>query len=321
MNPAVSVIVPVYNVEAYLPRCLDSLCRQRLSEIEIIVIDDASPDGCGRICDDYATKDSRVKVFHQPKNRGLSVARSHGIQHAIGKYLMFVDGDDWVSKDFCQAAYDCAEKHQADLVMFNYSKVLHGESFRSEQRKVFNDFSEGYKTKEESMDMILVDGGNAAWNKIYRKELFDGITYPEGFVYEDTGATYKLVFKATCFYYLDQTLYYQSIRPDSITRSKVTQKVLSDRAMLNTQRYRDLKAWGFDSEILEYRFLSFALWYCVHQKRDMSNPEYVALAQALQICHRAPSLFPTKKKLCFYIYNYCPWLFELLFTLMGKKVR
>ena len=317
MEPAVSVIVPVYNVEAYLPRCLDSLCRQRLSEIEIIVIDDASPDGCGRICNDYAAKDSRIKVFHQPENLGAAAARNCGIQHATGKYLMFVDGDDWVSEEYCQAAYDCAETHQVDLVMFNYARV----SLRGDQQQVFRDFAEGYKTKEEALDMILVDGGNSPTNKIYRRELFDGIAYPEGFEYEETGVTYKLVFKATHFYFLDQTLYFYIQRPGSITHSKVTQKVLSDRAKLNTQRYRDLKAWGFDSEILEYRFLSFALWYCVHQKRDMSNPEYVTLARALHSCRKVPSQFSLKKIICFYFFNCCPCLFDLSFTLMGKKVR
>ena len=317
MTPAVSVIVPVYNVEAYLPHCLDSLCRQSLSEIEIIVIDDASPDRCGIICDDYAEKNPRIKVFHQPENLGTAAARNLGIQYATGKYLMFVDGDDWVSEEYCQAAYDCAETHQVDLVMFNYARV----SLRGDQQKVFGDFAEGYKTKEEALDMILVDGGNSPTNKICRKELFDGISYPEGFVYEETGATYKLVFKATRFYFMDKTLYFYNQRPGSITHSKVTQKELSDRAKLNTQRYRDLKAWGFDSEMLEYRFLSFALWYCAHQKRDMSNPEYVTLAQALQTCRKAPSLFSFKEKTVLYVYKCCPWLLELLYTLMGKKVR
>ena len=322
MKPKVSVIVPVYKVEVYLAHCLDSLCQQSLSDIELLVIDDASPDGCGAMCDDYATKDARITVFHQPENRGLSAARNLGIRHAKGQYLMFVDGDDWVREDFCQAAYECAEQHQADLVMFNYARVVHSEVSRHEEPKVFTSFTEGLHTKEESLDMMLEDGGNAAWNKIYRKDLFDGITYPEGFLYEDTGATYKLVYKASCFYFLDQTLYFQYIRPNSITQSKITPKMLNDRAILNTQRYCDLKAWGFDSEMLESRLINFALWYCFYQKRDMSNPAYANLMEAVRSCPAAPKTFSLKKKVIFYLFKYCPWLAELLFSFIrSKKVK
>ena len=236
ITPLVSVVVPVYHVEPYLRCCLDSLCKQSLSDIEVILVDDASPDNCGDICEEYAANHAHFKVFHQPENRGLSAARNLGIKNATGHYLMFVDGDDWVHEDFCKAAYECAEKNQVDLVMFNYTRVEYGNATNGSPAKFFRSFSEGIKTKEESLDMMLADGGNAAWNKLYRKELFEDISYPEGFLYEDTGATYKLVYNATCFYFLDQVLYYQCIRPNSITKSRITQKVLRDRAILNTQR-------------------------------------------------------------------------------------
>ena len=98
-QPLVSVIVPVYKVEDVLSRYLDSLCKQCLQEIEIILVDDASPDQCGAICEQYATRDKRIRVIHHPKNRGLSAARNTGIAHATADYLMFVDSDDWVHED------------------------------------------------------------------------------------------------------------------------------------------------------------------------------------------------------------------------------
>lgn len=320
IKPLVTVIVPVYKVEDYLERCLDSICRQSLSDIEIILVNDASPDKCGDICEKYALEDRRIKVYHHTENKGLSAARNLGIKNATGKYLMFVDSDDWVHEDFCKAAYQCAEQHQADLVMFNYVRVKHGEMVDGNLPKVFKSFSEGAKAKEESLNIMLADGGNAAWNKLYRKELFDDIIYPEGFLYEDTGATYKLVFTANHFYFLDKILYYQYIRPGSITTSRLTLKVLSDRAILNTQRYRDLTAWGFHSEMLEYRYLNFALWYCIHQKRDLSNPEYVYLAHSLQSCSVIPRTFSVQKKCFIYLFKYCPWLFELMFKIKGEKI-
>ena len=117
-QPLVSVVVPVYKVEDVLSRCLDSLRRQSLQDIEIILVNDASPDRCGEICEQYAAEDRRFKVIHHPENRGLSAARNTGIAHASADYLMFVDSDDWVHEDFCKLPYECAVQQQADLVIF-----------------------------------------------------------------------------------------------------------------------------------------------------------------------------------------------------------
>ena len=123
-RPLLSVIVPVYKVEDVLSRCLDSLCRQSLQNIEILLVDDASPDRCGAICEAYAEKDPRFRVIHHPENRGLSATRNTGIAQASADYLMFVDSDDWVHEDFCKLPYECAEQTGADLVMFGYRNIL-----------------------------------------------------------------------------------------------------------------------------------------------------------------------------------------------------
>ena len=320
MKPIVSVIVPIYNVEVYLTCCLDSLCRQSLSDIEIVLVDDASPDRCGDICEEYAIKDARFKVYHQTKNQGLSAARNLCIRNASGEYLMFVDGDDWVHPDFCKLAYEYASEHQADIIMFNYIKKATSDNSEHDTPSVFKSFREGYQNPHEAMDMILKDGGNSACNKIYRKYLFDDILYPEGFLYEDTGATYKLVHKASRFYFLDQVLYYQRIRSGSITHTPISKKVLNDRAILNTQRYRDLLAWGYQSEMLDYRFMYFALWYCINAKRDPSAPHYAFFSQTLRSCKKCPKGFSLKMKLAFYLYKYCPLLFELLLMIKGERI-
>ena len=320
ITPLVSVIVPIFHVEPYLRCCLDSLCKQSLSDIEVILVDDASPDSCGDICEEYAVNHAHFKVFHQPENKGLSAARNLGIKYATGKYLMFVDSDDWVHENFCKEAYEYAESHQADLVMFNYKRIKETDDAIENVSAVFRSFREGYHDSHEAMDMILASGGNAAWNKIYRRYLFDDISYPEGFLYEDTGATYKLVHKASRFCFLNQVLYYQRIRPASITTTGVSKKVLNDRAILNSQRYRDLVAWGYQSEMLDYRFAYFALWYCVNAKKDLSNPDYVYITEALQSFRKCPKGFSGKLKILFYLYKYCPLLFELLFSMKGGRV-
>ena len=318
MQPLISVIVPVYKVEGCIVRCLDSLRRQSLTDIEIIMVDDASPDRCGKICEEYATKDTRFKVFHNHKNRGLSAARNLGIGYATSDYLMFVDSDDWVHNDFCKEAYECAVRYQADLVMFDHIKInKHGNYIRcgSDNDPIF---SEGYKTGEEAMDLVLSDGGNSAWNKLYKKELFEGISYPEGYLFEDTGTTYKLVAKASRVYYLDKALYYYCLRDGSISTIK-SKKMIEDRVNLNLQRYRDLIAWGFNSERLDYRIKFFALWYCLVKKRDISNPNDAFLVQMLR-SDCIPKRFTWLQKMLVIMFKYCPSLFEEFSTLCGMKI-
>lgn len=316
-NVLVSVVVPVYKVEDCLERCLDSLRRQSLSDIEVIMVDDSSPDNCGAICERYAEKDKRFVVFHHHENKGLSAARNTGIIKASGDYLMFVDSDDWVHDDFCKEAYECAEQNRADLVMFNFVRCK-SDAFKKPSKE-FYAFSQGQKSRKEALDYILEDGGNAAWNKIYRKELFDDISYPESFLYEDTGATYKLVYKASCFYYLEKVLYYHCYHQGSIT-TLMSEKVLTDRARLNTQRYRNLVAWGYNSEMLDYRIKDFALWYFARKKRDMSDPDYKYLYQTIRSSSGIPHRFSKMKIVQFLVFKYCPLLFEVYYTLKGMKI-
>lgn len=319
MQALVSVVVPVYKVEDCIERCLNSLCRQSLRDIEIIVVDDASPDHCGKICEEFAAKDTRFKVFHQSVNRGLSVARNLGIRNATSKYLMFVDSDDYVHEDFCRDAYECAVRYQADLVMFNQVRVIQQRQYGRKIIEANTEFTEGYLTHQQAVDLMLTDGGNAAWNKLYRKELFEDIFYPEGFLYEDTGATYKLVVKAPCIYYLNKALYYYCFHEGSITSQKATKRVLEDRVSLNLQRYNDLLAWGYNSEALDYSIKYFALWYCTKKKRDLLNPNYIFLSKILQTGN-IPKKFSGVRKFALVIFKLSPSLFELVCTLLGTKI-
>lgn len=173
-QPLVSVIVPVYKVEDVLVRCLDSLCRQSLRDIEIILVDDASPDRCGEICDKYAAEDARFKAIHHPENRGLSVARNTGIIHASADYLMFVDSDDWVHEDFCKMPYECAVQQQADLVLFCYRYIDKNGSMRKVNKAEGRDA--GTLTRMEAIELLVHVVGNAAWNKLYSRKLFHTIS-------------------------------------------------------------------------------------------------------------------------------------------------
>ena len=232
-NIKVSVIVPVYKVERYLSACLDSLLAQSMQEIEVLLIDDGSPDQCGRICDEYASRDSRFRVFHTD-NRGLSAARNFGIEKAQGDYLMFVDSDDWVSPSFCQAAYNAAVENAADLVMFRH-RIMKSDSCRGTIPYVHG--SQGMKSQEEAIDLLYRGIGNMAWNKLYRKELFKDIKYPEGKLYEDIATTFKLIYEAPNIFYLDGILYYYRKREGSITGQMTAAKQQESFTMKRS--YRD----------------------------------------------------------------------------------
>ena len=323
MKPCVSVIVPVYKVEDVLLRCLEGLCRQSLTDIEIILVDDASPDRCGEICEQYAAKDSRFKVAHHKENRGLSAARNTGIGIASADYLMFVDSDDFVHPDFCKDAYACALRQQADLVIFRYENVEKTECFQMEVTESEVTSASGYKTQTEALDLLL-DGrtgvGQTAWNKLYRKELFRTISYPDGYLYEDVGTTYKAVLLSSGIYYLDKVLYYKCAHAGSITTLRM-KKALQDWFAMFMQQYRDLAAWGYPKEKLELLLFNIAMGYCIKKKRDMSDSNYAYCEKALNTTVKIPEGFTVtwKRKALLVLFKYCPPLFELICALWGRK--
>ena len=318
MQALVSVIVPVYQVEDYLVRCIESLCKQSLYDIEILLIDDASSDKCGEICDAYAKKDARFKVIHNQTNQGLSVARNIGIANSHSDYLMFVDSDDGVHKDFCKDAYECAVRYQADLVMFRFQHVKESGSIDRGDGITKSFMPSGLKTQLEAMELLHRGVEQYAWNKLYRKELFHDISYPPGYLYEDLGTTYKLLWKASRIYYLDRVLYYYYDRESSITSSK-TEKALNDRFGLFMQQYHDLEAWGYPADKLNAFLKNIAIDFCIKIKPDPSDERYVFCESVLLKSGSVPDNFVWERKVLFYLFKYCRPLFEVFCTLFNKK--
>lgn len=326
-SKAISIIVPIYNVEDCIVRCLDSLCRQSMYEIEIILVDDASTDRCGEICDEYAYKDDRFKVIHHTQNKGLSEARNTGLVNASCDYLMFVDSDDYVHEDFCRIPYECAVRNKADLVMFRFMRVDQGTSFfrrKSAKTDLENDslLKSGYKTQKEALELLQCSGIgvlNAVWNKLYHKKVFDSIYFPTGYFYEDIGTTYKTILKANSIFFLDQYLYYYSYRADSITAHN-TKKSRKDFLEMQIQQYCDLMSWGgYPREKLEELLLDTIMTYCIMIKKTPSDSDYLFCENLLCSLKTIPKNFTLKMKILFLLLKYCPSLFELSCTLFGKK--
>ena len=203
MKPLVSVVVPVYNISEYVSKCLESVLSQGYENLEVIVVDDGSTDESGRICDEAAKRDARVKVYHR-KNGGLSSTRNFGISKARGKYVALIDGDDFVKRDFVGAMVDAAEKSGAEVAICGYDEFV-------PEEKVLSGKEVAIKLLVEQENMEIV-----AWNKLYRRELFDEIKYPAGEKHEDSLTTYKILAKAKKVCYVPKSLYCYVKRSGSI---------------------------------------------------------------------------------------------------------
>ena len=223
----ISVIIPVYNVEKYLLNCLNSIIYQSRTDIEIILIDDGSTDSSGALCDKYAAKYDNIKVIHQ-ENAGLSAARNSGIKIAKGDYITFVDSDDMLAPGFINTAMELAERYQADFIAFSNVRCEADEKW-TECFPCINDAKVNvYDEPIQKMQKFLLGSeiGTIACSKLYKRQLFDSISYPIGKYHEDVFTTYKVVDKALRIVTTSQVGYLYRKNPNSITTSRFSEKRL-----------------------------------------------------------------------------------------------
>lgn len=222
MGPLVSVIVPVYNVEEYLHRCIDSLINQSYLNLEIILVDDGSTDRSSSICDEYAAKDNRIRVVHK-ENGGQSSARNVAMDIMCGKYVVFVDSDDYISCNMIEKFIDSSLRHNVDVVVADYTIIG---NFPKKTKEVNKDYC---ATGIDIAKAIIRDEypKNFAWGKLYKSYLFDDVRFPEGRIYEDTATIYKVVAKSSLVYCLSDSLYfYEMGRPNNTTSELISIKAL-----------------------------------------------------------------------------------------------
>lgn len=221
-NPLISIIVPIYNVEQWLPRCIDSLLSQTYKNIEIILSEDGSPDGCAKICDDYSAKDSRITVIHKP-NGGLSDARNVAIKQAKGEYLSFIDSDDYVTEDYVEELYRLCEKYNTKMSVADWCIFPMGKEPVLDNRQR----EELHFSKNEALEDMFNQShfDNSACVKLYHKSLFSDVEYPKNYVFEDLMTTFKLMLKCEeGVAYSNKQLYYYMFRPDSIEGAAFSEK-------------------------------------------------------------------------------------------------
>lgn len=227
----VSVIVPVYGVEAYLSICIDSLLAQTYRNIEIILVDDDSPDQCPQICDDYACRDERVRVLHQ-KNGGAAHARNVGMNLASGAYIAFVDSDDVPHPDYLEKLLQQMEDNDADISVCAYQKLF------VSRREVQKNLRTGVFSAEEYLGDFIRDWNcGLLWNKLFRRDVLRGVRFEEGHVIDDEFFTYKAVMNAKKVVLCDETLYDYRQRNSGVMSQGKRERILMDRMEYYPERF------------------------------------------------------------------------------------
>ena len=216
--PLLSIIVPVYKVENYLPKCIDSILAQTFTDFELILVDDGSPDDCPALCDAAAEKDARVRVIHQ-KNGGLSAARNAGLDAAKGAWIGFVDSDDYIAPEMYEVLYQAVQSTGADLALCDYAEV---DEAGKPCPPMHVSLSEGELTGQKLLKRASGLMVQLAWNKLYRRAIFTQLRYPEGKLNEDLFLIPEVCLQIQKAVVVPKALYYYVQRGGSIMSGNKT---------------------------------------------------------------------------------------------------
>lgn len=222
MSYKLSIIIPIYKVEPYLHKCINSILAQTFADFELILVDDGSPDKCGEICDEYAKRDTRIKVIHK-ENGGVSAARNAGLEIAQGEYIGFVDSDDYIEKDMYEILYKLSKEYDADIVECGFSIVK-----EDEVKPILTNTNIITGDKLLALHLLAKHWAHClSWNKIYKKYLFDGIKFPCGMIHEEEVIMHRLFFSLNKYVYIGESKYFYVQREGSIMDESYSLKRLN----------------------------------------------------------------------------------------------
>ena len=270
-NPLITVVIPAYNVEKYIERCIKTVVNQTYENIEIILVDDGSPDNCPKICDKWAKKDNRIIVIHK-ENGGLSDARNAGIDIAKGEYITFIDSDDYIEKDYVEFLYNMIKEDKTDLSICSHTVIYETGKIIEKETKVRD-----VLPKEEVLYQILYDCGIdlSAWAKLYSIKLFKNVRYPKGRVFEDAATTYKLIDQCDKISVGSFSKYNYIIRKNSISTNAFSPKkmdlITSTTEMTDYLRKKYPKLNSACDRRLMYAYLSTLTQLAKSNAKDKTN--------------------------------------------------
>ena len=301
----ISIVVPVYNVSDYLERCLRSLLGQTYTNIEVLLIDDGSTDGSGKLCDGFAQVDSRIRVIHQ-RNMGLSGARNMGLDNSTGKYVFFCDSDDFLQKDTLAYMHEKLCRDNADIVACGFSYVW-DDYTEMGREEVFTNCKPGtWSGKEASVQMMRSNNiCTVVWNKLYKRELFDGVRFPVGVLHEDEATTYKLLYKAKLVSYTSKTFYKYYQRASGIMGFGIIRRY-EDIITALKDRISFYEKNG-DMRLAQHAMISLLeqIKYCYRNVEDgQDKKRLTSLYDESVSMRKLPGVLGWKKKLSLWLWKY-----------------
>ena len=296
LTELISVIVPVYNTEQYLVECIESILKQTYSNIEVILVDDGSTDSSGNICDEFAEKDSRVRVFHK-KNEGVAVARNFGIQQSNGQYVVIVDSDDVAVDRMIEVLYTQIKENDADIAVGNY--YIYDES----DGNFYYYITEADYCVEVLSPQELIDRQAGAWKwnstafmlttfKLYKKVLFNDVSFTHGRRFDDEASTHRLFLRSKKTVFINDNIYLYRRRSGSIMRSKFDLSWARDLVEVFSKKISDLVLAGVDVSVMRIRFVNLLKDY----KQTLEYHQLIDTEEYKDICFRLNIFLESEKE-------------------------
>lgn len=296
MDELISVIVPVYNTEKYLIECVESLRKQTYSNIEIILVDDGSTDASIEICDEFAEKDSRVRVFHK-KNEGVAVARNFGIQQSNGQYVVIVDSDDVAVDRMIEVLYTQIKENDADIAVGNY--YIYDETDGNFYYYIIDD---DYCVEVlSSQELIDRQAGAWQWNssafivtvaKLYKRDLFEDVSFTHGRRFDDEASTHRLFLRSKKTVFINDNLYLYRRRSGSIMRTDFDLSWVRDLVEVFSKKISDLVLAGLDVSVMRIRFVNLLKDY----KQSLEYHQLTDTEEYKDICFRLNVFFDAERR-------------------------
>ena len=296
MNELISVIVPIYNTEKYLVECVESLRKQTYSNIEIILVDDGSTDASIEICDEFAEKDSRVRVFHK-KNEGVAVARNFGIQQSNGQYVVIVDSDDVAVDRMIEVLYTQIKENDADIAVGNY--YIYDETDGNFYYYIIDD---DYCVEVlSSQELIDRQAGAWQWNssafivtvaKLYKRDLFEDVSFTHGRRFDDEASTHRLFLRSKKTVFINDNLYLYRRRSGSIMRTDFDLSWVRDLVEVFSKKISDLVLAGLDVSVMRIRFVNLLKDY----KQSLEYHQLTDTEEYKDICFRLNVFFDAERR-------------------------
>ena len=309
MHPLISVIVPIYNVELYIHKCVDSILAQSYANLEIILVNDGSTDGCSKICDEYAANNPRIMVLHK-ENGGLSDARNAGLNIASGEYIGFVDGDDFIEENIYEKMLNVLEEYTANLAICSYFSDI--EIKYPCEKSMLADTDYVFKLYLKNRIQAY------AWNKLYSKKIFSEIRYTKGILFEDMDIFLPIIKKAERIVLLNDKLYHYIQRENSITNSKFNPRQTKCLDIIESYKEYSKEMGGiYDCFIKEYSI--FLNWWLLCKTGETKNEYDVYINGFVKTIRDFKPHFPVTCKADFLLLRMLAYGFNVKFILLLRR--